>query len=110
MPLNDEDRRWFSEQLGVVRSEFVQDFKGVRQDINAVRQDINAVRQRVDEVRQELLDKIEQTETNLLTEFHKWASPMEARQRSHSATLRALDLEVETLTDKVKKLEENRPS
>ncbi len=49
--------------------------------------------------------KIERVETNLLTEFHKWASPMDARMRTHAATLRALDLEMEALSDRVRKLE-----
>jgi hypothetical protein len=54
----------------------------------------------------ELLDeRLERVETNLLTAFHKWASPMEARQRTHSAAMRALDLEMEALDDRVKKLE-----
>jgi hypothetical protein len=53
-----------------------------------------------------LLDeRLERVETNLLTAFHKWASPMEAPQRTHAAALRALDLELETLDDRVKKLE-----
>jgi hypothetical protein len=46
---------------------------------------------------------IERAETSLLTEFHKWASPMEMRVRSHSLALRALDLE--TLSERVEKLE-----
>jgi hypothetical protein len=29
-------------------------------------------------------------------EFQKWASPSEARQRTHTAALRAIDLEVAT--------------
>jgi hypothetical protein len=37
--------------------------------------------------------KIEKVKTTLLTEFHKWASPHEARLRTHAATLRAIDLE-----------------
>jgi hypothetical protein len=49
--------------------------------------------------------KIEKVETTLLTEFHKWASPAELRARSHAAAIRALDLEVEALTDRVEKLE-----
>jgi hypothetical protein len=54
----------------------------------------------------ELLDeRLERVETNLITAFHKWASPMEARQRTHSAAMRALDLEMEALDDRVKKLE-----
>ena len=52
---------------------------------------------------------LEATETRLLTEFHKWASPIDMRLRSHSATLRALDLEQEALADRVTKLEGNAP-
>lgn len=47
----------------------------------------------------------ERVETALLTEFHKWASPVEMRQRSHSAAMRAMDVEIEALQDRVKKLE-----
>ena len=54
---------------------------------------------------QHLDDKIERVETALLTEFHKWASPTDARMRTHSATLHAIDLEMEALTDRLKKLE-----
>ena len=49
--------------------------------------------------------KIERVETTLLTEFHKWASPNELRMRSHTAALRALDLEMEALSERVDKLE-----
>lgn len=49
--------------------------------------------------------RLERVETTLLTESHKWASPVEMRQRSHSAALRALDMEVESLSERVKKLE-----
>ncbi len=49
--------------------------------------------------------RIEKTETTLLTEFHKWASPVEMRQRTHAAALRAIDAEMEAITDRVKKLE-----
>lgn len=47
-------------------------------------------------------------ETKILTAFHKWASPLEMRQRSHSAALRALDVEQESLTDRVKSLEDKK--
>ena len=50
-------------------------------------------------------EQLERLETNLLTEFHKWASPLEARQRTHSAALRALDVEMEQMDDRVKRLE-----
>jgi hypothetical protein len=48
---------------------------------------------------------LERVETALLTEFHKWASPLEARMRTHTAALRAVDAEMEALTDRVQKLE-----
>jgi hypothetical protein len=41
--------------------------------------------------KQWIQERLEKVETNLLTEFHKWASPVELRQRSHAAVLRALD-------------------
>jgi uncharacterized phage protein gp47/JayE len=53
--------------------------------------------------------RIEHVETALLTEFQKWASPNEARLRTHTATLRAIDLEMEYLSDRLKKLEGNQP-
>ena len=49
--------------------------------------------------------KIGHMETTLLTEFHKWASPQDPRIRTHAATLRALDLEMEALADRVTELE-----
>jgi hypothetical protein len=54
----------------------------------------------------DLKGKIERLETSLLTEFHKWASPMDARMRTHNAAIRALDLEMESLNDRVKNLEQ----
>ena len=54
-------------------------------------------------------ERCEQVETKLLTEFHKWASPAEARQRTISAALRAIDLEMESNKDLAKKLESRPP-
>lgn len=53
----------------------------------------------------DLSEQIRDTETKLLTEFHKWASPNDARQRTHTAALRAIDLEMEALSDRVTALE-----
>ena len=58
-----------------------------------------------DEDKQWIIERLEHLETRLLTEFHKWASPVEMRQRSHSAALRALDMEMEAHDDRLKKLE-----
>ncbi len=55
--------------------------------------------------KQWIQERLEKVETKLLTEFHKWASPVELRQRSHAAVLRALDTEVESLSDRLKNLE-----
>jgi hypothetical protein len=49
--------------------------------------------------------ELEKVETSLLTEFHKWASPVEMRQKSHAAAIRALDAEVESMSDRLKNLE-----
>lgn len=57
----------------------------------------------------ELSDRIEKTETALLTEFHKWASPVELRQRSHAAAMRAFDAELEAVSDRVTMLERPNP-
>jgi hypothetical protein len=62
-----------------------------------------------DEDKQWILQQLEGMETRLLTEFHKWASPLEARMRTHTAALRAVDAEMEQLTDRVTKLEGPQP-
>jgi len=62
-----------------------------------------------DEDKSWIAEQLRTVETSLLTEFHKWACPSEARQRSHSAALRAIDLEMEALTERVAKLEGEKP-
>jgi hypothetical protein len=54
-------------------------------------------------------ERVEITETKLLTAFHNWASPSDARQRTHAAALRAIDLEMESLSERVGKLEGQKP-
>jgi hypothetical protein len=58
-----------------------------------------------DEDKNWITEQLRTVETSLLTEFHKWASPSEARQRTHTAALRAIDLEMEPLSERVAKLE-----
>jgi len=65
MALSDEDKQWIREEM-----------RGLREEMQGLR------------------DEIERVETSLLTEFHKWASPLEARQRTHAAAIRALDQEM----------------
>lgn len=61
--------------------------------------------ERLEKVETKFSERLEKVETTMLTEFHKWASPVELRQRSHTAVLRALDTEVESLSDRLKNLE-----
>jgi hypothetical protein len=44
-----------------------------------------------DEDKQWIQGQLEKVETTLLTEFRNWASPVELRQKSRAAALRALD-------------------
>jgi hypothetical protein len=61
-----------------------------------------------DEDKQWITAQLEGVETKLLTAFHTWASPVEMRQRSHAAALRAVDAEVEAITDRVTNLENRK--
>jgi hypothetical protein len=54
-----------------------------------------------DDAKAWIASALEAVETRLLTAFHQWASPMEARHRSHTAVLRAMDGEMDA---RVKKL------
>jgi hypothetical protein len=58
-----------------------------------------------EEDKQWISQRFEKVETALLTEFHEWASPVELRQKSHVAAIRALDTEVEAISDRLKNLE-----
>ena len=49
-------------------------------------------------------ERLEALETKLLTAFHQWASPVQTRQKSHSAALRAME-ELEEKDARVRKLE-----
>jgi hypothetical protein len=46
-----------------------------------------------EEDKQWINERFEKVETKLLTEFHKSTSPVELRQRSHAAAIKALDAE-----------------
>lgn len=55
-------------------------------------------------------EQLEAVETRILTEFHKWASPLEARVKSHSAVAHALELEIDAVKDRISKLEGKKAS
>lgn len=58
-----------------------------------------------EEDKQWITEMLDRVETRLLTEFHKWASPNEARQRRYSAELREFEMQLENHEDRLKKLE-----
>ena len=105
MSLTDDDKTWFSHQIATLGKTIDDRFE--RQDGRFERLDANIAR--LDARFEQMDEKIERLETTLLTEFHKWASPQEARTRTHAAALRAIDLEMEAVSDRVKKLEDQRP-
>ena len=67
------------------------------------------IMQHVDAIEKRILgyvdEKTEKVETSLLTEFHNWASPNEARARSMRESLRAFDLELDAIKERVRNLE-----
>lgn len=89
-----EDKQWISDQLARAEERMLAR--------------MGELSTRVAEQEERLSMKIEGVETALLTEFHKWASPMEARVRSHSAILRSLDEDFELLRERTKRLEDNK--
>jgi len=86
--LTQEDKQWIAAEIA-----------------SQIRESEERMTGRVESVEARLAERIEKTETALLTEFHKWASPVEMRQRTHAAALRAIDAEMEALDDRIKKLE-----
>ena len=80
MSLTEDDKKWLMELMETFAAKF------------ATKQDL------------------ERVETRLLTEFHKWASPLDMRVRSHSAALRAIDVELEAVADRVSKIEGEKGS
>ena len=79
-------------------------------DLEQIRQIVSDSETRIiGQVVERIAKAVYDSETRLLTEFHKWASPFEARQRSHREAIRALDIEYESLADRLKKLDRGEP-
>jgi len=94
------------EYLEGMKAALTADIKGLTVDNKGLKADMKGLKADIERVEAELKVDIERVETALLTEFHKWASPAEARARTHAAALRAIDLEMESLTERVQKLED----
>ncbi len=83
--MTDEDKSWFREQMLQMEAR---------------------LEAKIERTRIEASENLERVETTLLTEFHKWASPLDARLRTHTALFRAIDLEAEAMDERITKLEE----
>ena len=77
MSLSDEDKQWIAAQFS----------------------------EKLEATETKFSEKLEAMETKLLRAFHDWASPVEMRMRSHTALMRAMDAEIESLGERVSKLE-----
>ena len=107
MSLTDDDKKWmFENVVEPIRTEL----RGVKADLLGLEAKIRDVetnlRIEMRDLETKLRIAMRDIETNLLTAFHQWASPTEARLRTHTATLRAIDLEMEALSDRIGKLED----
>ena len=104
--MTEEDKQWFS---GLIQSLQTQiqgldtKVQGIESRMARLESRMAKFETRMDgfDARMEsfetrMLERIERTETRLLTAFHDWASPMEARVSSHSAALRAIDMQMES--------------
>jgi uncharacterized protein YukE len=70
--------------------------------LNRTEGKLDAVESRIND---RIAEAIETSATKLLTAFHDWASPMEQRMRTHREAIRALDLQIDEIAGRVKKLE-----
>jgi hypothetical protein len=68
----------------------------------------NGDRQWIAEQLAALNERLDAFETKLLAAFQQWDSPTEMRQRSQAASIRALEVAVDALEDRVKRLEDRQ--
>lgn len=90
MALDEQDKRWIEQTV-------------TREVIAAEERIVSALKDFVGE-------RSEGVETKLLTAFQQWASPMEARMRTHAAALKAFDAEMEYHEDRLRKLKGRPPA
>jgi hypothetical protein len=105
-PVTKQD---LQEGVRAITSAVQAEIKGLYAAISASEQRTNSRIEQLEHRIEQLEQRIEQVETSLLTEFHKWASPAEARAKTHAAAIRAIDAEMEFLSDRVAKLEGKSP-
>ena len=130
MPLNETDKAWLSGQLSRIEERLngmvTGGLSGVEERLNGVvNGGLSGVEERLNGmvtgglsgIEERLNAKLEplatredvfDTETKLLLEFRKWASPADMRMRAQSASIRALEAELEAVKDRLSELEGNK--
>lgn len=96
MNLTDDDKKWFEALVAPFATKV--ELEGVEARLEAKLE------------RSAAKADLERVETKPPAEFPKGPSPMEARQRAHSLNLHTIELEMELLSHRIKKLEGPRPS
>ena len=99
MNLNEEDRKWIKAELA---EQSLAHGAQLDRHSAAIKSYVDS---RLEQQRSAIEERITDVETKLLTEFHKWASPTELRIQSHATAMRAIDLELEHVKERVGKLE-----
>ena len=113
MSLDNEDKAWINTQLdsrlGSLEATIDSKIERLEATIDSKMERMEAsFSGKMERMEASFSGRMERMETVLLTEFHKWASPNEARLRTHSAILRAVDLELESVSNRVSKLEDQQ--
>ena len=91
------------------------DFQELKRDVLEVKRDILELKGDVQEIKRDnqalvegLEAKLERVETNLLTEFHKWAQTYEMRSRGTVQTVHNFEERLKVLEERVGNLERRR--
>jgi hypothetical protein len=98
MSFTDADKEWLTTQLVTAGA-------GLELRVGARLEQIEQRIGRLEQVERRFDAKLEHLETKRRTEFREGPSPADLRKRTHTLVLRALDLEMEALSDRLNKLE-----
>ncbi len=96
--MTEEDKQWFTQLIQSLPTQIQgldTKVQGLENRMVSFETRLQGFDARMESLETRMLERIEKAEKRLLSGFHDWASPMEARVKSHSATLHALDLEME---------------
>jgi phage shock protein A len=75
----------------------------------ATKADIAQLKEFIERVEERVEERLERVETNLLTEFHKWAQTYEVRSRGTIQVVHNFEERLVILEERVGNLERRRP-